>query len=88
MMSVVTGARSNAEPKTLQDIDRQEAEGIHIMVQLFSPFEPPGPFTDNATRAASVNASLTPRFRFAEHSGKEISYIATQRSNLLIPGLT
>ena len=27
-----------------------------------------GPLTDSATRAASVKASLTPRFRLAEHS--------------------
>ena len=27
-----------------------------------------GPLTESATRAASVKASLTPRFRLAEHS--------------------
>ena len=47
-----------------------QERGLHITEQLMSlpallfPF----PFTDSATRAASVKASFTPRFRFAEHS--------------------
>jgi hypothetical protein len=38
------------------------------IIEHFGPFEVEGPLTDNATRAASVNASLTPRLRLAEHS--------------------
>ncbi len=33
-----------------------------------SLFDPLGPLTESATRAASANASLTPRFFIAEHS--------------------
>lgn len=39
-----------------------------VHVKLLSPFVPPTPLTESATLAASVNASFTPRFRFAEHS--------------------
>ena len=35
------------------------------LVSLLDPFVP---LTESATRAASVNASFTPRLRFAEHS--------------------
>ena len=40
----------------------------HITEHLLSFPEPLGPLTERATRAASVKASLTPRFRLAEHS--------------------
>jgi len=58
-----------------------------MTAQVFSPVEPPGPLTDNATRAASVNASLTPRFRFAEHSGRHVSQTAGHRGIPMIPAL-
>ena len=35
---------------------------------LLPPPDVPAPLTESATRAASVNASLTPLFRLAEHS--------------------
>lgn len=40
----------------------------HITEHLLPPLDVPAPLTERATLAASVNASLTPRFRFAEHS--------------------
>ena len=40
----------------------------HITEHLLPPLDVPAPLTESATLAASVNASLTPRFRFAEHS--------------------
>ena len=40
----------------------------HITEHLLPPLDVPAPFTESATLAASVNASLTPRLRFAEHS--------------------
>ena len=40
----------------------------HIIEHLLPPLDVPAPLTERATLAASVNASLTPRFRFAEHS--------------------
>ncbi len=40
----------------------------HITEHLLPPPDVPAPLTERATLAASVNASLTPRFRFAEHS--------------------
>ena len=44
----------------------------HITEHLPPPFDVPAPLTESATLAASVNASLTPRFRFAEHSVQAI----------------
>ena len=44
----------------------------HMTVHLLSSWALAG-FTCNATRAASVNASLTPRFLIAEHSAETAS---------------
>lgn len=41
---------------------------FHITVHLRPGPDEPDVLTESATRAASVNASFTPRFRFAEHS--------------------
>ncbi len=41
-----------------------------MTVHLLLLPELPEPFTESATRAASVKASLTPRFLFAEHSAQ------------------
>ena len=48
--------------------EAEELKHFHIMMHLLGPCEVLGPFTESATLAASVNASLTPRLRFAEHS--------------------
>ena len=45
-----------------------EKDYMIVHIKLPSPFVPPTPLTESATLAASVNASFTPRFRFAEHS--------------------
>ena len=39
-----------------------------MTLHLLPPPDVPAPLTERATRAASVNASFTPRLRFAEHS--------------------
>ena len=44
-----------------------------MTVHLLSLVDRPGPLTERATRAASVKASLTPRFRFAEHSAHTLA---------------
>lgn len=44
----------------------------HITEHFLPPPDVPAPLTESATLAASVNASLTPRFRFAEHSAPAI----------------
>ena len=49
--------------------------GIHMTMHLLSLFTPFAPFTESATRAASVKASLTPRFLFAEHSKSSVSIL-------------
>lgn len=46
----------------------QKTEKVHMMEHLLPPPELPGALTESATLAASVKASLTPRFRLAEHS--------------------
>lgn len=57
-------------------MEKHYKECIHITQQVLPP-EPPDDLTDRATRAASVKASFTPRFRFAEHS------TASQRASWL-----
>lgn len=46
----------------------QGIEELHHMIEHFGWLVVLGPLTESATRAASVNASLTPRLRLAEHS--------------------
>lgn len=48
---------------------------VHMRTHLLSLFAPFAPFTESATRAASVKASLTPRFLFAEHSKRDVSTV-------------
>lgn len=63
----------NAHPSCSQNqpkIESQRSQTLdpHITSHLWPPCGPLALLTDNATRAASVKASLTPRFRLAEHS--------------------
>ena len=44
----------------------------HITKHLLPPLEVTALLTESATLAASVKASLTPRFRLAEHSASTI----------------
>ena len=57
-----------------------------MMQHLLPPPDPPDALTESATRAASVNASLTPRFRFAEHSARFLSMM--HYMTLRVTGLT
>lgn len=73
----------------------QEMESIasytaHITEHLLPPLDVPAPLTERATLAASVNASLTPRFRFAEHSAsaKAISLLPATADLGDVKGLT
>ena len=53
----------------------------HLLL-LLDPF---APLTESATRAASVNASFTPRFFFAEHSDNQINTALNHAGYAVIP---
>lgn len=58
------------------------------MIEHLPPLELLGPLTDKATRAASVNASFTPRFRLAEHSIPTVSNNIKYHDYLTYPGIS
>ena len=56
------------EPCPVVHEKRLAVASVYMTVQQPASLSPLTFLTCNATRAASVKASLTPRFRFAEHS--------------------
>lgn len=58
---------------------------VYMTAHFPSLFDPLGPLTESATRAASANASLTPRFFIAEHSVLHQQTIPSPTYNYITP---